>query len=51
LATLAQQKGRPVLIEPGREPEPASFGAVIREGEGEPVNWLLQIVCEVAARR
>lgn len=50
LAMLAQQRGRLVLIEPSREPEPASFGAVIRAGESEPVNWLLGIVRDVAAR-
>lgn len=49
LAMLAQKSGRLVLIEPSREPEPASFGAVIRGGESEPVDWLLQIVREVAA--
>ena len=47
---LAQQRGRLVLIEPSREPEPASFGAVIRGGDSEPVDWLLQIVREVAER-
>lgn len=50
LAMLAQQRGKLVLIEPSREPEPASFGAVIRAGESEPVNWLLGIVRDVAAR-
>ncbi len=50
LAMLAQQRGRLVLIEPSREPEPASFGAVIRAGESQPVNWLLGIVRDVAAR-
>jgi DNA-binding transcriptional LysR family regulator len=50
LAMLAQQRGRLVLIEPSREPEPASFGAVIRGGDSEPVDWLLQIVREVAAK-
>ena len=50
LALLAQQRGRLVLIEPSREPEPASFGAVIRSGESQPVNWLLEIVREVGSR-
>ncbi|MBT9471615.1 MAG: LysR family transcriptional regulator [Pseudomonadota bacterium] len=50
LAMLAQQRGRLVLIEPSREPEPASFGAVIRAGESQPVNWLLGIVRDEAAK-
>ena len=50
LALLAQQRGKLVLIEPSREPEPASFGAVIRSGESEPVNWLLEIVRDVGSR-
>lgn len=49
LAKLAMERGRLILIEPSREPEPASFGAVIRAGESEPVSWLLRLVGEVAA--
>uniref|UniRef100_B0SY67 Transcriptional regulator, LysR family n=1 Tax=Caulobacter sp. (strain K31) TaxID=366602 RepID=B0SY67_CAUSK len=51
LATLAAERGAVVMVEPGRHPEPAQFGAVIRGGESEagPVAWLLRLVTEVAA--
>lgn len=51
LATLAAERGAVVMVEPGRHPEPAQFGAVIRGGENStgPVAWLLRLVTEVAA--
>ncbi len=50
LATIAAERGRLILIEPNRHPEPAQFGAVIRGGESEtgPVAWLLGLIAEVA---
>jgi DNA-binding transcriptional LysR family regulator len=52
LATLAAERGAVVMVEPGRHPEPAQFGAVIRGGESEagPVAWLLRVIVEVAAQ-
>jgi DNA-binding transcriptional LysR family regulator len=51
LATLAAERGAVVMVEPGRHPEPAQFGAVIRGGESDtgPVAWLLRLVTKVAA--
>ncbi|HEY9236035.1 MAG TPA: LysR substrate-binding domain-containing protein, partial [Phenylobacterium sp.] len=49
LAQLAEQGGRAVLIEPSREPTPFVVGAVVRSGETGAVEWLLRLVCEVAA--
>lgn len=52
LATLAAERGAVVMVEPGRHPEPAQFGAVVRGGEHEagPVAWLLNIIAQVAAQ-
>jgi DNA-binding transcriptional LysR family regulator len=51
VATLAQTRLRLILVEPDRQPDPASFGAVIRNSDRDvgPIAWLLDLVAEVAA--
>lgn len=49
LAMLAQEAGRVVVIESTGEAPPFTIGAVVRGGEGGSVEWLLRVICEVAA--
>lgn len=49
LGQLAEQAGRVVLIQPPPDPSPIVMGAVIRNGEGRAVDWLMKVVCDVAA--